>query len=127
MESQYPVTWAGKTVGEVTVTRQGLYYLFVCRAQLPAGSRCRLYACGESEPRDLGLLIPGGSGYELQTRVPAKYFEAGEYRFCLDRPAQEEFIPVSCSEPFPALDRLESGKFACLEGEPGIVFDVKEK
>ena len=93
MESQYPVTWAGKAVGEVTVTRQGLYYLFVCRAQLPAGSRCRLYACGESEPRDLGLLIPGGSGYELQTRVPAKYFEAGEYRFCMDRPAQEEFIP----------------------------------
>lgn len=127
MESQYPVTWAAKEVGQVAVTRQGLYYRFVCRVQLPAGSRCRLYACGEGEHRDLGLLIPGGSGYELQTRVPAKYFEAGKYRFCLDQPAQAEFVPVRCSEPFPALDRLEGGKFAYFEGEPGIVFDVREK
>ncbi len=122
-----PVYLDHEQVGEVTVTRQGLYYRFACRVQLPSDSHSRLYAYGEGDSRDLGLLVPNGNYYELQTRVPVKYFGPGEYRFCLDQPKAQEFIRVSSNEPFSAVDRLEWGKFAICGGKRGIVFDISGK
>ncbi len=127
MESCYPVYWNGEKTGEVTVTKQGLYYAFSCRVQLPKETRCRLYAYTEENSRDLGLCVPSGNCFVLHTRVPAKYFEVGEYHFSLNQPTVGEFIPVRKDRPFPALDRLEYGKFAIRGSEPGIVFPATEK
>ena len=127
LESSYPVYWDGEKTGEVTVTKQGLYYAFFCRVQLPPEAHCRLYAHTEGSSRDLGLCIPSGNCFILQTRIPAKYFAGGEYRFSLNQPAAEEFIPVSKERPFPSVDRLEQGKFAIYGREPGIVFPATEK
>lgn len=127
LKSWYPVFWNGEKTGEVTVTKQGLYYAFSCVVHLPPGSHCRLYASTQGEIRDMGLCVPSGNAFVLQTRIPAKYFGGGEYSFCLNKPVTEEFVPVSSDKPFPALDRLESGKFAICGAEPGIVFPATEK
>ena len=127
MKSLYPVLWNQEEVGEVGVTKQGLYYVFSCRMQLPPGSRCRLYACSQGDSRDLGLCIPEGNFFVLQTRIPAKYFPEEEYSFCLNQPATGRFVPVRKDRPFPELDKLESGKFSISGGEPGIFFSATEQ
>lgn len=127
LESCYPVYRNQEKAGEITVTKQGLYYSLLCRVKLPAGSRYRLYAHTEGCTRDLGLCVPSGQEFILQTRIPIKYFGQGEYSFYLEQPGAEAFIPVSCDRPFPAVDRLESGKFAMRGEKPGIVFLTTEK
>lgn len=125
MESWYPVFWNGKEAGEVAVVKQGLYYQFSCRVDLPPGSHCRLFAHTAAGSRDLGLCIPDGNRFILQTRIPVKHFSEGEYRFCLNQPVAGEFVAVSSQQPFSAMDRLEAGRFAMWGNEPGILFSTQ--
>lgn len=122
MESQYPVYWKDRKTGVVNIEKEGLYYRFSCCVQLPAGTRCHLYASKEEKDYDLGLCIPQGADFVVRTRLPAKRFAPGNYRFCLRQPGAERFVPVSSNLPFDALDNLEQGKFTRRESVAGIVF-----
>lgn len=127
MESCYPVYWKGEKAGQLTVEKAGLYYCFLCRVKLPAGSRCRLYAHTNGESRDLGLCVPDGGDFVLQRKLPIKQFSHGEYSFLLDQPAAEQFVPVWGDRPFPAMDNLEKGKFAVRRNQPGILFPAAQE
>lgn len=122
MESQYPVYWRGQKSGEVTVEKEGLYYRFSCRAQLPVGARCHLVARTEEKRYDLGLCIPQGEFFVTQTRLPVKHFSQGKCRFSLEQTGKERFVPLCPDQPFPGLGNLEQGKLICRDGVLGILF-----
>ena len=42
MEENYGVYFGNRPVGKVQVTRQGLYYHFLCRCELTGDVMCRL-------------------------------------------------------------------------------------
>ena len=66
---RFPVLWEGKTCGELTMEREGLYTCFSARAHLPEGIRCAWVAGERGEVR-LGILEPlQGGMWEIRRRV----------------------------------------------------------
>ncbi len=122
MQSQYPVYYHNQKSGEVTVEKEGLYYRFFCRAQLPDGTRCHLIVHTADKRHDLGLCVPQGKYFAAQTRLPVKYFSQGACHFSLEQTGKERFVPLYPDQPFPALGDLEQGKFACRDEVCGIIF-----
>ncbi len=72
MEGIYEVFYHDQSVGKVQVLRQGLYYRFCCRAQVADNRVCRLVAQWNQGWENLGILVPEGSGYALDRKMPAK-------------------------------------------------------
>lgn len=108
-----------KTVGRVCVSREGLYYRFRCQCQLPKDTVCRVTAGKES----LGILVPTGEGFELDTKLPVKRFDAGipEFRLSPNKPVLEgKFIPIKPEEPFAYLERLQEAFLVRRGDEIGI-------
>lgn len=72
MEENYAVYFGNRPVGKVQVTRQGLYYHFLCRCQLTGDVMCRLWvSCGDKR-ESLGLVVP------VDGRLWAEHFAAGQ-------------------------------------------------
>ncbi len=66
---------------------------------------CRLEANGVS----LGIPVPAGDEFRLETRKPAKLF-SGDWDFQIipDRPVLDgKFVPISPEEPFSYLAKLK--------------------
>ena len=125
MEENYSVFFGSRAVGKVQVTRQGLYYRFLCRCQISGDVVCRLHVrCGEREER-LGVVVPIGEGFGLETRLPVKRLGEGEMAFSLvpkhDGP-KERFVPISPEEPFAYLSRLKDAYLEKRDGRLGAVF-----
>lgn len=124
MEGNYNVLFGSQSVGKVQLSRQGLYYRILCRCQLSGEVVCRLCVrCGGKEER-LGILVPMGDGFGLDTRVPVKRLGEGEMAFFLhpahDAP-QGTFVPLSPEEPFAYLSRLKDAYLEKREGQIGVV------
>lgn len=124
MEGNYSVLFGGQSAGKVRVFRQGLYYRFWCRCQLSGEVVCRLYVrCGGKEER-LGILVPTGDGFGLDTRVPVKRIGEGKPEFFL-RPVHDgpggTFVPLSPEEPFAYLSRLKDAYLEKREGKTGVL------
>lgn len=127
MEGNYGVYFGKEQVGKVQVLREGLYYRFVCRCRIASGILCRLHVvCGDRD-ENLGVVIPVGSGFGLDTRLPAKRLGQGMPEFRL-HPKHgipvETFIPISPEEPFAYLSRLKESYLVRKQGCSGIM--VKE-
>ena len=120
MEGYYDVTLNDKTVGQVTVTKEGLYYQFSCSVMLPENSRYRLLACCEQGIVDLGLCIP-----TLLMKIPIKRFKKGKYDFILSEKKQNGGVPVDKNQPFPHLNMLPKARFYTDNGKAFIVFNPK--
>ena len=106
-------------VGTVQVSREGLYYRFRCRCQLPEDTVCRVTAGRES----LGILVPAGDGFELNTKLPVKRFgdTAPEFRLVPNKPVLEgKFIPIKPEEPFSYIERLQDAYLLRKGDEVGI-------
>lgn len=106
-------------MGKVQVLRQGLYYRFHCRCQLSGDVICRLHVtCGE-KGENLGVVVPMGDGFGLDTRLAAKHLGEGEWRFTLT-PKQEtpekKLVPISPEEPFAYISRLKDAYLAEQNG-----------
>ena len=102
--------------------KEGLYYRFSCRAQLPEGARCHLVARTGEKRYDLGLCIPQGEFFVTQTRLPVKHFSQGKYQFFLEQRGNERFVPLYPDQPFSGLGNLERGKLISRNGVLGILF-----
>ena len=118
------VYFGTQPAGKVQVLRQGLYYRFHCRCRLTGEVVCRLYiTCGETR-QSLGVVVPMGDGFGLDTRLAVKHLGEGEPRFTLS-PGQEEregkLVPISPEEPFAYLSRLKNVYLAQQEGGPVAV------
>lgn len=124
MEGNYPLQYGKSRVGEVTVTRQGLYYRFDCRCRLEAGKIVRIRVrCGTAE-ESLGIPMPKGNAFSLVARLPVRRFADGTPEFWVDGgEPTENFYPVAEGTPFGAISLLRRGRFLRQNGQPGIVVD----
>ena len=120
MEGIYDVTLNGKAVGQVTVTKEGLYYQFSCTVRLPEKGRYRLMACCEASNIDLGLCIP-----RWCTKIPIKRFKKGNYRFLLTEKKDISGIPVESHRPFSDLAMLPQARFYRENGQAFIMLNPK--
>ena len=120
MEGTFEIYLNGQTVGTVQVSREGLYYRFVCRCRISGSSVCRILANGVS----LGIPVPCGDGFELRTKLPIKRFpeESWDFQLMANRPVLEgKFVPISPEEPFAYLERLKDSYLVRRENSIGIL------
>ncbi len=124
MEGNYPLLYGKSRVGEVTVTRQGLYYRFDCRCTLEAGKIVRIRVRWGAAEENLGIPMPQGNAFSLVTRLPVRRFSDGTPEFWVDAgEPPENFYPVAEGKPFAAISLLRHGRFLRQNGQPGIVVD----
>ena len=124
MQQEYSVFSGDEEIGKVFVERLGLYYRIRCRFALTGDVRYRLLAeCGENRV-DLGLCVPQGSVFGVNTKIPIKRLGEGELHFRLmpkHQKADGKFVPVKPDEPFSYIRQLQNAHLAKQDGHLGIV------
>ena len=108
------------------VQRQGLYYRFICRCLLSGEVVCRLYVSCAGQQENLGVVVPEGEGFGLDTRLPVKRFREGEPSFRLipkHEMAAGQFVPIIPEEPFAYLERLKTSFLVKKYGQIGILLE----
>ena len=128
MVGNYEVKFGAKTVGKVQVTRQGLYFRFVCRCMIAADSVTKLVVSCGGKRENLGVLIPSDDGFSLDKKHPVKKFEEGVPEFYL-APRHDavhgKFVPIYPEEPFAYIARLKGAFLTSKNGQVGVL--LKEK
>ena len=126
MVGDYEVFFGNQQVGKVQVRRQGLYYRFICRCRLTGDVVCRLYITCGGQRENLGVVVPVGDGFGLDTRLPVKRFREGEPSFSLipkHEMADARFAPIIPEEPFAYIERLKTSFLVKKYGQMGIMLD----
>ena len=124
MEGNYEVLFGNRSCGKVQVLRQGLYSRFLFRCSLSGNVLCRLQVNCGGKQEDLGVLIPGDSGFGLDKKVPVKHFGEGIPQFRLhtkQTDGEERFIPIIPEEPFAYMARLKGSYLVRRNGQTGIL------
>lgn len=119
----YEVRFGSRAVGTVTVHRHGLYYRFCCACRVSGDILCRLLVICGNVQQDLGILVPIGSGFGLETRIPVKRFEDGCPEFILipnRTKVSALFVPVYPEEPFAYIAKLKNGFLSKNGNRSGI-------
>lgn len=131
MKQTFTIFRAGETVGEASVEREGLYCRVRCRCRGLEKKILRVEVRSEAGKVSLGVLIPNGDEWELETRIAAKRF-GDDLRFAIAgegeeyREKQETFVPVAEGEAFAYLDRLVGAHMAQEDGRIGVVIETLE-
>ena len=128
MEGNYQVYFGEQAVGRVQVMREGLYYRFCCRCSLSGAVVCRLVLiCGE-ETHHLGIFVPMGDAFGLDTRLPVKRISETSpvFQVLPGRVVTNgRFVPIKPEEPFAYIARLKDAFLAYQNGQAGVI--LKEK
>ena len=123
MEKEYSVFSGGEEVGKVWVQRRGLYYRICCRCALTGTVPFKLVASSADNTADLGLCVPQGEGFGVDTSIPIKRLGEGDLSFRLmprHKSPEERFIPISPNEPFRYISQLQRAHLAKRNGAVGI-------
>lgn len=123
MHEIYDVMLQDSKVGRVEVTREGLYYRFWCKCQLPDSQIYTITVNGEKCQWNLGVCIPKADGAYLDTRVAAKHIGQTIGTFFAvpkEKNRQMMFIPVEPEKPFVYISALQEAKFGMQDNKPGI-------
>lgn len=124
MNEEYPIVLAGETVGSAKVKRQGLYWKICCRCKLPGEVVYKVILCCQNREADLGVLVPGPEGFEIETSLPVKKVGTGGFSFrAVPRHAQvtRKFVPIYPEEPFSYLERLKEAYLEVRNGQVGVM------
>ena len=124
MEGKYAVLLNGKQVGEVCVSKQGLYYRFQCTCQLQDDAVCRLMVRLKDGRENIGVMIPEGNRVQLDRKLPVKRFPGGSEEFYILRQGERQdkglFVPISSDEPFEYLPKLKDAFLTSQNGKIGV-------
>lgn len=126
MVGDYEVLFGNQPAGKVQVVRQGLYYRFVCRCKLSGDVVCRLCVSCGGQQENLGVVVPTGEGFGLDTRLPVKRFREGTPAFSLipkHAMASGRFVPIVPEEPFAYIERLKTSFLVKKYGQLGIIIE----
>lgn len=124
MDGTYEISMGSKSVGSVTVRRQGLYLHFSCRCQLTGAVMCRLAVKCGGKQENLGVLIPMDGQFGLEKKIPAKRLGQGtpEFQILFKQEKPEgKFVPIYPEEPFAYMTKLKDAFLAVQAGQVGIV------
>ena len=129
MEGNYPLIFGSREVGTVQVTTEGLYYRFRCRCRMSGDVISKvIVACGGTQER-LGILVPEGDGFSLNTRLPMKRLGEGkqEFRILPNRETMKgKYVPIKPEEPFSYIERLKDAYLAYRNGQACAVIKERE-
>lgn len=126
LENNYVVWFGSNPVGRVQVFCQGLYYRILCRCELSGDVMCRLEVSSGENRQNLGIVVPMGSGFGLDTKLPIKRVGQGTLAFQLiaqNENEKRQFIPISPEEPFAYLSRVKSAYLVKRNGAAGIAVE----
>ena len=122
---EYRIYAEGQDTGSACVTECGLYYHFSCRCVWNNASACRIaVTCGDKQT-DLGLCIPMGETFGIETRIPIKKVGIGYMRFDVVTSAgtgQGCFVAIAPTKPFLYISKLRFARVEVQGGETGILF-----
>lgn len=128
MEGLYDILRGGEKIGKAEVRREGLYYRFKCACDLTGEVMYRLtVSCGE-KTENLGIPVPEGDCFCLNTRLPVSRFPKEEPVFrAVPRHEKQQtgkWVPISPETPFDYIARLQDAVMERRDGEVGIL--IKE-
>ena len=124
MTGRYEIMLGGKSIGWMEVQQEGLYYRFCCRCDLTGSVIYKIIADCGGEKRNLGIVVPMGGRFGLDTKVAVKYFQKAEPHFCAvprHQSIEGKFIPVYPEEPFAYLSKLQKAYLEKRNGQIGVV------
>ena len=129
MEGLYDILRGPEKIGKAEVCREGLYYRFRCACDLTGEVIYRLtITCGE-KTHNLGIPVPEGDCFYLNTRIPVSRFSKEEPVFRAvprhEELEKEMWVPISPETPFDYITRLENAVMERRNGEVGIL--IKEE
>ncbi len=122
----YPIHMARERIGTAEVVRQGLYYRIRCLCRLSGNIPVRIRVVGEREA-DLGLCVPMGTAFGLETSIPISRVGPGLPEFVAmpwHREAEQAAV-ISPDEPFSDIKRLKDAYLVWQGTTPGIGFRSK--
>lgn len=125
MDGDYEVEFRNRSVGRVNVRRQGLYYRFSCRCRLEGNELYCLKLRCDNTMEKLGILVPIGDCFGLDTRIPVKRFGEGKPEFRLATKRDTEIgtvVNIYPEEPFAYIARLKNAYLVKQNGELCIGF-----
>lgn len=115
---QYPVFKGDRSVGEVTLKKEGLFCRLHCFYTVKKPERLQLICYGEKELLDLGGGIPKGDQWEIRRFFPWHNLPDGEPEFKLEtgehrmKKFQQRLVP---GEPVERISALTTGKLVCCD------------
>ena len=115
MENIFTVYRDGTAFGRASMAREALYYRISVRCPEPV--RVSIY--GDKGFRDLGICVPSGNEFIIETRIPSKQIGDREVRFQAES-EKDSFFPVYANQRFLHLDILRSSVLAFRSGEIGV-------
>lgn len=119
--TEYEITLNGKPLGTATIETQGLYYRISCRCLLPDKKIHTIWIRWSDGSRKLGVCVPQGQYFCLDTKVPMKYFPLTGLCFEIDYRAENEFFPIDARKPFIHIDKLQQSRFDVRDDRLGLI------
>ena len=120
----YSISWNDKSVGRAEVQSEGLYYRFICACELPDDRIYRITVSDSQTVKDLGICVPDGKKFGLNTRIPKKYLKGETLIFSLTSSNKKNnVLPVADGAPFPQLEDLENARLQFTDGQAQILID----
>ena len=129
MEGNYPVYLGEQAVGQVQVSKEGLYYHIRCKCRFSREGLYRMVLTGE-QTVSMGILVPMGDGFGMDTRIPVKRIGEGKTLFQVIEShaiSNEPFLPIKEDEPFTYIARLKDAYMTYQNGQTGIVLKENTK
>ena len=119
---EYPIICKNKPVGTAQVTVEGLYYRIRCWCTQEARPPRRILMRSEAASVDLGICLPDGQQFIMNTRIAAKRLGEGAFSFHMSAPEYEKgiFYVVETNKPFPHLSSLKRARFTVQDGKAGL-------
>lgn len=124
MVGSYDVRIGDRTVGNVEVVKQGLYYRFSCRCRLSGDTMHRLEVSCGGERQDLGICVPMEGRFGVEKKLPCKLFSRDRPEFRLlpkESGSRGKYVPVYPEEPFAYMTKLKNAYLEIRDGQAGIL------
>ena len=112
---QYPVFKGDRSVGEVTLKKEGLFCRLHCFCTVKKPERLQLICYGEKESLDLGGGIPKDNRWELRRFFSQRNLPEGDLKFMLrdgEKRLCQKLLP---GEPVEQISTLANGRLVCCE------------
>ena len=120
----YQIFWNETAVGTADVTKEGLYYRFACTCRPVGEGIHKILVSDGYTQRNLGICVPVGRDFVLNTKIPAKSLCIEKLTFRIVPKEEEGFwIPVEEGMAFEYVDKLNSAYLKIIDGKKFIVIN----
>ena len=126
MDGTYDIYRGAEKIGKAQVVRKGLYFHFRCCCNLSGSVIYRLIASEGENTVNLGIPVPDGDCFRLETKIAKNKFGSGTLMICAQPRSfkqREIFAPIYPDEPFAYIKELEKARMVQKDGQIGVLFD----